>query len=74
MRSQNPEVRYREGYEEGAWALFTALEHRLSLAATKEVRSWLRDRIEPWRADARQKNAQGIDTPEVTPPRLQISN
>jgi hypothetical protein len=74
VRSQNPEVRYREGYEEGAWALFRTLDQHLSRVTANEVLTWLNDKIGPWRVNAQAKAIQGLDTPEIHPPHLQIPN
>jgi hypothetical protein len=70
----NPEYRYRDGYEEGAWTLFRAIEGHLPTASANLVVAWLQEKIEPWRNEAQTAAMTGSNPPKILPPRLSVPN
>ncbi len=68
----NSEFRYREGYEEGAWALFRAIEQSLPTIAANLVVTWLQEKIGPWQMEARNIARAGDDPPRILPPPLSV--
>lgn len=68
----NPEVRYREGYEEGALALFRQIEHILPTVTAQLAVAWLEQKLEPWRLEAQRVAASGGTPVPVLPPPLKI--
>lgn len=71
-KMEGPEARYREGYEEGAWALFKELERFLPTCVAEDALAWLENQIGPWRLDAQRAAVDGADTPNVLPPPVRI--
>jgi hypothetical protein len=69
IRDQNPEVRYREGYEEGAYELFCSLRKVLPAKEAKRVEAWL-GRLNKWRVQAQVQSAKGNAPALVRPPAL----
>lgn len=47
--SDDPEFRYRSGFQHGAWAVYSALEGKLSEADRKRVREWIEIDVQNWR-------------------------
>ena len=67
---ENPEVRYREGYEEGAWALYREVEKFLPTPVANSVVMWLQEQLEPWRIKAQESAAAGGHPAKILPPRI----
>ena len=68
------EVRYREGYEEGAWALYHHVQNTLSPAAADHLLRWLEKEVGKCRLTAQQKAAGDKHLEKVLPPWLAPSN
>jgi hypothetical protein len=65
----DPELRYRHGYEEGAWAAFRAVEHAIPKVLADQVRNWLERDLESWRINGRELAKVGSLT-KVIPPQF----
>jgi hypothetical protein len=70
---EHPEVRYREGYEEGAWALFNELRESLPLETTQSILDWLTKELEPWRMKAQRRVAAHRILQKTLPPRCNLN-
>jgi hypothetical protein len=66
----DPEAQYRAGFEEGALALFHAVETQLSPSARNAVRAWL-GLLDAWRLKSRQEVARGLKPELVYPPEIE---
>ena len=66
----DPELRYREGFEEGAWALYRALKDHLPPG--NATHDWLTRSIEPWRLTAQQAASSGKPVTRLPPPPYKV--
>lgn len=65
----NPEIRYREGYEQGAEAVLRKLQRSQS-PLSHMVESWLNVSVKRWREVSQQDAAGGIRPSKAPPPPL----
>jgi hypothetical protein len=70
---EHPEVRYRERYEKGAWALFNELREGLPLETTLSIHDWLTKELEPWRKKAQHGAAADRVLEKTFPPRCNLN-
>jgi hypothetical protein len=47
----DPEMSYRRGYYQGAWATFQAVQHVLPSPASAAIRAWIERRVFAWRLE-----------------------
>ena len=71
-RQNHQEVRYRQGFEEGATALFLALKDVIPAHCRNHAAEWLEKEIEPWRQEAQRLAAKEETIPRAFPRPLAI--
>ncbi len=71
MSINNAEVRYREGFKEGARALLRGVEHFLPEPASNDAHDWLEKAVEKWLSSARDIVKEGNAPPPSSPPTFQ---
>jgi hypothetical protein len=67
----DPEVRYREGFKEGAQALLKGLERFLPTPVCDDAHHWIEEPIELWLASAKEIAATGHTASPLPAPRFQ---
>ena len=45
----DPEMSYRRGYQQGAWAVLNAIKHGLPVGQNSIVHAWLTEDVQKWR-------------------------
>ena len=68
MATSNAEVRYREGYKEGAQELLRGIEQFLPVPVSNDVYEWLEQSIENWLLSAKKIAEEGNIAPSLPPP------
>jgi hypothetical protein len=61
----DPEMSYRRGYEQGAFAIFETIEHALPVRERSIMYGWLRGEVAKWRKEAMRGTA-GREAGKVT--------
>jgi len=61
----DPEMSFRRGFEQGAFAVFETIEYLLSVQERSVLYGWLRHDVAKWRKDAIRGKA-GRENGEVT--------
>jgi hypothetical protein len=60
----DPEMSYRRGYQQGAWAVLNAIKHCLSVHQSSIVHAWIAEDVQKWRlANLRGESMQIKDGP-----------